>query len=173
MDLGSISQGLLMNMNVTPFACHLSQSPCIFTVSGQTSAHTGRMYFLNIFYAPKIANLGFFNFKQILSSQVRQLHYNTNSCRSEDLRRGCFSIRFMNLSNYLSHKGLNIGCDKLEMKIFHRYSLFVNTLLNVSYEPKTKSARWLGFMFEAICLPQAWKVPSSNVGSHIPHTFTG
>ena len=33
--------------------------------------------------------------------------------------------------------------------------------------PLNSLASWLGFMFEAICLPHAWKVTGLNVGSHI------
>ena len=37
--------------------------------------------------------------------------------------------------------------------------------------PLNNLASWLKLLFEAICLPQAWKVPGSNVGSHITHGF--
>ena len=49
--------------------------------------------FLNIFYGPKMAKLSFLNFGPILSSQVRQLHYNTDRCRIWDIRPSPLSIR--------------------------------------------------------------------------------
>ena len=49
-------------------------------------------YFLTYFTPPNIAKLFFVNFGPILSSQVRQLHYNTNRFRTEEIRLGCFSI---------------------------------------------------------------------------------
>ena len=39
----------------------------------------------------------------------------------------------------------------------------------INMMPINYLARWLGCLFEAICLPQAWKVPDSNVGKHITH----
>ena len=47
---------------------------------------------LIIFYVPKIANLDYFNFGLILSSQVQQLYYNTNRCRTEEIRPSPLSI---------------------------------------------------------------------------------
>ena len=35
----------------------------------------------------------FFNFGQILTSEVRQLHFITDKCRSDEIRGGDFSIR--------------------------------------------------------------------------------
>ena len=39
----------------------------------------------------------------------------------------------------------------------------------INLMPLTLLARWLEFMFEAICLPQAWKAAGLYVGSHIIH----
>ena len=45
----------------------------------------------NILYAPKVANLGFCNLGSILPSEVQQLHFITDKCKSEDLRGGVFA----------------------------------------------------------------------------------
>ena len=54
-----------------------------------------RAYFSNILYAPNVTNLG-------CSIKVWQWHYNTDKCRSEEIRGGAFSIRpfFVHLFNF-------------------------------------------------------------------------
>ena len=65
----------------------------IFSISGKTSALYRYNLFSNIFYTPKIANVSFLNFGQVLPSQVQQLHYNIVRCRTKEIRLGCFCIR--------------------------------------------------------------------------------
>ena len=55
--------------------------------------------FLNIFYAPKIAKLRYFNSRLILSSWVQQFHYNIDRSRTEEIRQVPLSIPQFRHSN--------------------------------------------------------------------------
>ena len=57
---------------------------------------------------PKIGKIGFFNFRPKLSSLVRQLQYNTDLCRTEEIRPGCFSIRLTFSQNKHSRTAFSV-----------------------------------------------------------------
>ena len=73
-----------------------------FNISEKPQGYTGRTYISNIFFTPNITKLCFLNFGPISSSLVRQLHFNTDKCRSKVIRPGCFSIRLLDGSYFLA-----------------------------------------------------------------------
>ena len=60
-----------------------------FSFSGQTLVKLIVKHII----CPQNSKAWLFYFGPILSSQVRQLHFITDKCRSEELRGGAFSIR--------------------------------------------------------------------------------
>ena len=97
----------------------------IFPISVQTLILYWWNLFLNILRVPNIAKLGFFYFGPILSSQVKHLHFNSDRCRTKEIRPGCFSIYHLNIrmQNVASCCSLNFIYDVIWFRLIISFML--------------------------------------------------